>query len=183
MDALQEIFLEGPLGVYLALIFAEVVLAGWWYESRRGGAKLAMLVPPILAVMVLGVSTLIVTDRQEILRAAKTIARQAEAGRLEALEELLDDDYAGFGNDKAGAIAVAKSALRNDQVYRVRFTRLQVQVEGGEAAMHAATVVEFGDARFGSGRTGVIFEVRWIRRPGGWRIIHVRPPRLGVEVF
>jgi len=155
MDALQEIFLEGPLGVYLALIFAEVVLAGWWYESRRGGAKLAMLVPPILAVMVLGVSTLIVTDRQEILRAAKTIARQAEAGRLEALE----------------------------QVYRVRFTRLQVQVEGGEAAMHAATVVEFGDARFGSGRTGVIFEVRWIRRPGGWRIIHVRPPRLGVEVF
>ena len=183
MEMLRKTFFESPLPIYLTLIFAEVILAAVWYERRGRRAMLMMLLPPALAVIVFGASAFVVTDRERIIDAAKTIARQAEAGRTDALREVMDADYSGFGDDRAGAIRAAESAIRVYRVSRVRFTKLEVQVEGGEAALHAATVIEFGDARFGSGQTGVIFEVRWIRRPEGWRILHVRPPRYGVEVF
>ena len=183
MEMLRKTFFESPLPIYLTLIFAEVVLAAVWYELRGWRMRLAMLVPPALAAIVFAVSALVVTDREWIIDAAKTIARETEAGRTDALRQLLDADYSGFGNDRAGCIRAAELAIRAYRVSRVRFTKLEVQVEGSEAAMYAATIVEFGDARFGSGRTGVIFEVRWIRRPAGWRIVHVLPPRYGVEVF
>ena len=183
METLQKVFFESPLPIYLTLVFAEIALAAVWHERRGRRAKLAMLIPPVLAVIVFSASTLIVTDREQIIRAAKTIAREVEVGRIDALSELVDEDYSGFGDDKAGAIGATELAMGVYRVSRVRFTKLQVEVEGGEAAMHAATVIEFGAARYGSGRTGVIFDVRWIRRPEGWRIIHVRPPQYGVEVF
>ena len=183
MEMLRKTFFESPLPIYLALIFAEVALAAVWHERRGRRMWLAMMAPAALALIVFGVSAVVVTDREWIVDAAKTIARQTEAGRTDALRKLLDADYSGFGNDKAGCIRAAESAIRAYRLSRVRFTKLEAQVEGGEATLHAATIVEFGDSRFGSGRTGVIFEVRWIRRPAGWRIIHVRPPRYGVDVF
>jgi len=183
MEMLRKTFFESPLPIYLTLIFAEVILAAVWYERRGRRTMLMLLLPPALAVIVLGVSALVVTDRERILNAAKTIARQAETGRTDALREFVDADYSGFGDDKAGAIRAAESAIGTYRVSRVRFTKLQVEVTGDQAALHAATVIEFGDPRFGSGRTGVVFDVRWIRRQNGWRIIHVRPPRYGVEVF
>ena len=181
MEMLRKTFFESPLPIYLTLIFAEVILAAVWYERRGRRTMLMLLLPPARGGF--GVGALVVTDRERILNAAKTIARQAETGRTDALREFVDADYSGFGDDKAGAIRAAESAIGTYRVSRVRFTKLQVEVTGDQAALHAATVIEFGDPRFGSGRTGVVFDVRWIRRQNGWRIIHVRPPRYGVEVF
>ena len=47
--------------------------------------------------------------------------------------------------------------------------------------MHASTIILFNRSDIGPGRVSLIWDVHWIKRPQGWRIIEVEKPVQGLE--
>jgi hypothetical protein len=178
MESLGRLFFEDPLYVYITLAFAELVAGAIWHERRSRQWLKALAVPPILAGIVLAVSTLVVTDREQIIQATERIARNVEAGNVAAAEVYLDDDYDGLGFSKAGVLAVGKEVLKNYRVKRVGFTRFTVEVTGADAAVRLDTLITLDNGV----RTTLVWDVRWIKRPGGWRILHVAEPQTRPEL-
>lgn len=177
MEGLQRAFFEDPLYLYITLGFAELVLAAVWHETRARRWSSALAVPPLLAVAVWALATWVVTDREQIIRAAERIARDAEAGSVAAAEELLDDDYRGWMGAKAGLLEAGRAALRMYRIKKVGFTRVEVTVEGTEATLHLGTIITLVE-----GKVGLAWNVRWVKRPSGWRIIGVDEPESKVEL-
>lgn len=177
MESLRRAFFEDPLYAYIALAFAELVLAAIWHETRNRKWLAALAGPVVLAVAVWAVATLVVTDREQILEATHRIAREAEAGSVAAAEEFLDDGYRGYGLNKAGVLGVGRGFLAAYRVQRVGFTRLEVTVNGDEAALHAGTIITIE-----GGKAAVAWDVRWAKRPAGWRIVEVAPPQSKLEL-
>ena len=178
MDSLSQLFFEDPLYVYITLAFAELVLLAIWHETRSRRWLIALAGPPVLAGIVLLVATAVVTDREQIIQAAHTIARDAEAGDVAAAQTYLDDRYSGLGVNKPGVVAIARAFLTKYQVTHVGFTRLTVEVyRDGRATMHAATIIAFGS----EGKTAIVWDVQWVKRPAGWRILEVAEPQNKLE--
>jgi hypothetical protein len=178
MDSLRQLFFEDPLYVYITLAFAELALVVIWHETRNRRWLVALAGPPILAGIVLLVATLVVTDREQIIQATHTIARDAEAGDIAAAGTYLDDKYSGLGVNKPGVVAIGKTFLMKYRVTHVGFTRLTVEVYGDHAAMHAATLITFGD----EGKAAIVWDVQWVKRPAGWRILEVAEPQQKLEL-
>ncbi|MGA2265991.1 MAG: hypothetical protein ABSH10_06115 [Phycisphaerae bacterium] len=179
MDSLRQLFFEDPLYVYITLAFAELVLLVIWHETRSQRWLIALAGPPILAGIVLLVATLVVTDREQLIGAAHAIACDAETGDIAATEAYLDDSYSGLGVNKPGVVAIARSFLKKYRVTHVGFTRLTVEVyPGGRATMHAATIISFGS----EGSTAIVWDVQWVKRPAGWRILEVAEPQQKLEL-
>jgi hypothetical protein len=181
METLRTTFFEDPLYVYIALAFAELVLAAIWYERRNRRWTLALLAPVVAGGVVWAVSTMVVTDRERIVSAARRIARDLEVGSVASAGEYLDDNYRGLGLDKQGALAAGKAAIGAYRIRSIRFTRLSVEVESRQAAMRAATVIEYSAREFGSAQSPLVWRVRWIKRPVGWRILEVEEPQQKLE--
>ncbi|MCJ7543682.1 MAG: hypothetical protein MUP47_03790 [Phycisphaerae bacterium] len=177
MEGPERAFLEDPLYVYIALGFAELVLAVIWHETRARRWSSALVVPPLLAVAVWALATWAVTDREQIIRATERIARDAEAGSVAAAEEFLDDDYRGFGESKAGLLEAGRATLKAYPIKKVGFTRVEVTVEDTEATMHLSTIITLVE-----GKVGLAWDVRWVKRPAGWRIVSADEPTSKVEL-
>jgi hypothetical protein len=182
METLGRTFFEDPLYVYIALVFAELVLAAIWYERRSRRWAMLLLAPVVAAGAVFAVSTLVVTDREQILAAAARIARDLEGGSVAAAQEYLDDEYRGVGMDKQGALALGRTAIQTYHIRSIRFTRMNVEVASRRARMRAATIIEIAAREFGSGQAPLVWEVRWIKRKAGWRIIDVEEPQQRLEL-
>jgi hypothetical protein len=177
MEGLRRALLEDPLYIYIALGFAELALAVVWHEKRTGRAMAALVIPPVLAVAVWALAAAVVTDREEIIAATGTIARDVEAGSVSAAEEYLDDDCGGFGGSKEGLLDAARAAMKAYPIKKVGFTRVEVTVEEDRAAMHLGTMVTLE-----GGKQPVAWDLQWIKRPAGWRIIEVSEPQTKLEL-
>ncbi|MFA6134146.1 MAG: hypothetical protein WC869_09055 [Phycisphaerae bacterium] len=178
MEALKQAFLEDPVYVYIFCAFAELVLAGWWYERRTRRAALAMLAPPALAVLAFAIATLVATDREQIIHATHRIARDLENNSLQAAEHYLDPNYTGLGGNKAGALEAGKAALARGEIEKIRFTSMTVEVTGDRARMHVATIVELA-----GGKAALVWEVLWAKGPKGWRLLQVPEPQQKIELL
>ncbi len=173
MDSLSRLFLEDPLYVYLTLAFAELVVGAIWHERRSRRWLAALAIPPVLAGVVWAVSAWVVTDRERIIEATRTIARDIEAGHLAVAQEYLDDDYTGLGFSKAGLLGVGKAVLSTYPIERIGFSQVTVEITGPNAAMRLGTNITLTNG----GRVAYIWDVGWIKQPAGWRILRVDEPR------
>lgn len=180
MDRLETAFCEDPFYVYFALALAELVLAGIWYEKRTRRWAATLLVPVVLAGAVVLVEKLVVTDREWLVRAAGEIAADFEAGKVDAAEKYLDEKLMGFFGVKQATLAAGRAALLKYDLQSVRLTKLEVQVDDERAKMHTVSIITFKGEEF-SGRTSLIWDVHWLKRDDGWRIIRVDRPREGIE--
>jgi len=179
MADLKSTFFENPLYVYVMLAFAELVVAAIWYEKRRPAWAVALLAAPLLAGAVALVERAVVTDREKIVAAAREIAQDIEAGSVAAAEKYLDEQFSGRWANKRLAVAAGETAIKKYQINSVKLKNMRVEVSPPSARMHAVTRVEIT----GSGAAGwtmLVWDVRWIKRPDGWRIIEVISVRQGI---
>lgn len=148
-----------------------------------------LIVPILLVACVYFVDRAVVTDREEILEILHGIAADTEAGHTWTLERRLDDDfegfeYAGFDLGRSGAILLVRWAMKAYDVKRAGIMRIDVQVrragEWREAEVRLGTLIVFGKSSLGPGRTTLKWEMDWVRRPDGWKIIRVHKPRHGL---
>ncbi|MBN1555255.1 MAG: hypothetical protein JXA11_10960 [Phycisphaerae bacterium] len=173
---------EDPMWLMVILAVAELVVFWIWLQRRTKRAAWALLVPPIIAGMLLGLALVVVTDREKIQRSLQQIADDYQAERLDAAAKYLDDAYDGFGGDKESLLALAKQTRGKHPIQSIRVTRLIVHTHGRRAETEITTVVKLKDD-LGGGAYGFAWTIDWVRRDAGWRILHINPPQTVVPGF
>lgn len=189
MERLKTTFFEDPTVVYAILAFVELLLAAVWFSRRDGRSALRLLYPLLAGLLVFAVARLVVTDREYLTAAMHEIAADCAAGRVDAAGRYLDAQaqvdlpppYGGTNLNREQALAVGRKAIKALGVDDVRFTKLTVNVENDAAVVHAATLIRFRKAPGEGGNTSLIWDLEWVERPDGWRIVRVKSPRFGIE--
>jgi hypothetical protein len=184
MATLRTTFLENPISVYIILGIAFVVLAAIWHERRTRRRRLLLLVPPVLAVLIFVVEASVVTDREQIVAAVRDIAKCVETGNTQGILRHLDEEFIAYLHGRSlrkmevpGAVEQARSSYG---ITRINLYKDDVEIESDRAKMHAATMISWsrGSAH---AKTSIIWDMVWIKRPEGWRILTVREPQYGLE--
>jgi ketosteroid isomerase-like protein len=181
---MKTLFFEDPFWLYAMLVMAEVVLLLIWRRQRTRRSGLRLLVPPVLAVMIFGVATLVVTDRERITTAVHKISKDVAAGQTTALEKYLDDDFHmtlhGRSFGKAKTIARAIKVMRTSRITKVTIKRLQIDVQGDTATLRMITAIRVDGGGF-QGGVPLVWNLRWIKRGKQWRILEATQPRIGTS--
>jgi len=186
MDTVKSLLFENPMYLYIALAAVEVVLLFLWWDRRaeKNGRKylLALAVPPVLGLALLVVSTLVVTDREQIVNAAQEIAADLNAGHGASLKTHLDEKFvcrfAGLPVTRDMVLALIESQKKHYAIGNVEITSSTVEIESGDyATMHMTTHMTGRDRDLNMGVSGrVQFVLKWIKRDNGWKILECEEP-------
>jgi hypothetical protein len=175
---MKELFFENPLPIYVALALAEILIAGLWHRGRTRRLAAALLIPPLLAAAAMTLDLLVVTDREKIETALKTIASSVERGDLRACQPYLADDFEGWGGSREGAIEAGERAWRTYGIRKVGLSGVKIEVFDSRASVTARSIVTYNAPGFGEGRASLDWTASWALRDGQWRIINVGWPRV-----
>ena len=186
MDTIKSMLFENPTVLYIVLAVAELVLAFLWWDRRaeRSGRTYwrALAVPPVLGVALLAMSTLVVTDREQIIAAAKEIAADLSRGNGDALETYLDEKFVvrfeGFPVTRGLVLKLVESQKNKYSIGEIEIVSSTVDIEpGGYATMHVTTHMTGRDRDLGAAFSGrVQFVVKWIKRADGWKVHECEEP-------
>jgi hypothetical protein len=182
MDGLRSAFLEDPLWVYVGLALTALVLIALWYERRTRRLLLLLAAPPVLAGGVWFLAWAVETDREQILRMSEEIVADISAGRSDALQVYLHQDFAGEYRgvpilNKRAALALARLEPARHSVRDIRLGPAEVEVADGRADATGTLYVDMGDR----GRIPVHYHVEWIKTADGWRIRRADNIRAGLQ--
>ena len=181
---MSETFFENPVYVYISLGLAELVLAAIWHERRSRRVAWMMLIPLVLAIGVAVVEHLVVTDREQIIAAAGEMADAVEADQPDRIAEHIDDDFScrapllSLSITKADVVALAKTKILTHDITSVKLAKMDVEVAGRTANMHVVTMVRYGGKE--GAKTPLTWDVVWIKRQSGWRVLEVTGLRHGI---
>jgi len=177
MDPLQTALFENPLGIYIALaIFGALGLVS--YQNWRTFKSLWPTVIALIAgAMVFAVSTLIVTDREQIRANCAEIAKAVNSRNMLIVERFLDKDFAGQGRYPTRDKAIDRLA-RDLEEHRV--TGVELRILNLNARDQLATMLVRSDVT--SDTIPVMrlnWRVIWIKRPTGWLVYKTKGPVTG----
>jgi len=122
--------------------------------------------------VVFTVERLVVTDREVIDQECREIAADISAGKFDAADKYLDDDFTSSNtvlgwSVKKLAIDTGKAAVKQYDIGKVSLQGQHTEVANKRAVTNVRSVFSVGD----SGRAGLDWELHWVKRPDGWRII------------
>jgi len=174
---------EDPTYVYISLALALAVLAALWHERRDRRLAWAMLAPVAAAMVVFTVERLVVTDREKIASATAEIARAIETRQFGLISRCVDTEFSAQlpvidRRIKANVVSACKETAEEFNVTKVVAGRMEVDVSGRQAAMRVSTMVHWGPG--GRQRALLVWDVRWIKRPDGWKVLEVTDLRQGI---
>lgn len=172
---MKELFCENPVGVYVVLGVAGVVLAGLWIKSRQSKYLKLLLIPAVLAGGTVLLDALVETDREALQRAAREIAADFQAGNIDVAVGYVAESYTGFGDNRDALIARARSELKRLDIRTVNLTNFQVHIEGMNAEMAVTSTIHLQGGQ--EGTYAFRWKLQWARLPEGWRIVHVAMPQ------
>ena len=171
VNTITTALFEDPIWIYIALAAMLAALVALWRVRPGRRAAIGLLVPPVLAAAVFIVSAAVVTDRERITAAARAIAADVRAGKTDVLAEYLDEAYRGFCGTKPQAVKVCEAAIACYGVRVLTLRRLEVQPDGLSAEMQATTLIVVARSHAAGRRVQLNWNVRWAKRPQGWRIV------------
>ena len=180
----SELFFENPAYVYLTLALAEFALLAIWYERRGRNWALSLAAPVVAAAVVALVAHLVKTDREQIVAAAEDIAAAVQARQPARIPPHLDEQFTmslhGFTLLKADVVEVCNAETTQWGINTVKFHKVEVAVDGKRARMRIITLIYYQQG--GNQPISLIWNVDWIKRSDGWKILKVDEPRQGFEL-
>ena len=119
--------------------------------------------------------TLVVTDREQIRLALKDIAESVPAGRIDHAMTYLDEKYFGWGKFKPAAALAVKVAVARYDIQKVSlFGDPTIEIDGKLASCRVGAMITY-KSEGESTRRPMVWRVKWIKRPEGWRIQQAEP--------
>lgn len=188
MDSLKSVLFENPLYLYITLGIVELVLVYLWWDRRaeKVGRKylLAMIAPPLIGLGVLLLSTFIITDREQIIAAAHEIAADMAGEGDAAIQKYLDHNFVvTFGGqpyDRETVLLLVRTQRRMHAIRQIDITSATVDVKGEFAKMNVTTSMTAEAKELNSEfRQPVQFDVTWVKRAEGWRVLECDEPKAG----
>lgn len=162
--------LENPLAIVVAGGLA-VLATAVVFASRRTSGALAALVATVLATFaILAVERSVVTDREQVRAAVRSVMQSIEAGDLPALLSRIDPAAASVRSD-------AQALLPLMEVKAAGASRsIDVEFAGGPAPTALARFTGFLNAIHRQSGVPVMYadqvDVVWARRGDQWLITH-----------
>jgi hypothetical protein len=176
MDSLRYHLLENPFYVMVVLGLAELGLLSLWWSWRTRRLAWALAAPAVLAGMIYLLAAWVKTDREQILELSEQIAADIRADRLDAARLALDEAYQGWAGDKQQTLQMGRGLLEHFRIRAVQIIWTTLAVESGRARMRAQTIISYQLDQAGEGRSALQWDLTWIKRPVGWRILDVQEP-------
>ncbi len=172
MESIKQTLFEDPTAIYIVLGLAELALAAMWFYRRTVWSQRLLLAPVLLAVGVFALDVLIVTDREQIMETVEAMAEDFEAGRMENIDQYVDEAYVGFRADsKEQLVAALRSEQENRNVDSIKVTSMELDVSGRSATMYATTIIGWR-----GNRIPLRWTLYWVKRNDAWRIRGAEAP-------
>lgn len=177
METIETALFEDPFAVYVVLALAAAAVVVAWRAAGRSDGWLAtrLLVVAVLAVGVFATERLVVTDREQIQLALRDIAASVPAGRVDHAMTYLDEKYMGWGKFKPGVVLAVKLAVAKYQIQEIRLLGTPpIEVADKLAECKVSAIITY----MSEGKPAkylMAWNVKWIKRPEGWRIQGAEP--------
>jgi len=168
MEAVETALFENPTAIYVILgFFAVVGLINFGFKGTARSACLVYIA--ILAgAAVWGISTWVVTDREQIRAACGQIAEAVPKGDMSAFEQFLDAEFVGpRERSRKQAIDWLTKQMKETAVTSVRYRMLELEIDAGRAETQIRTDIVTNPPP----GVRMEWEATWIKRPDGWRIL------------
>lgn len=174
---MDTIFEDPTTLVYIAGAVAAVLFL-IWRGSQSKGVLYGMLAALCVAGGLLAADALVETEREYLESTVDRIASELEQKQGTTFLANLDDDYTGFGGNKAGLTKLANSRIKSTLIDSISIKECEIELTGELAKMNVLTRVMPGGAKKGL-RVLLRLTVRWQKRPDvGWRIISATKPKI-----
>lgn len=183
---MSSILFEDPTPLYVVLGLAELVLLIIWYRTRTRRSAFALAIPVSAAALLALIASVVVTDREHIVASIEQIVADINRGDIRSAAIYLDEDYSieeGVeGVEADDVIEKAETAMRDFGVQDVEIIDLSVTIDGSSATAKISTKIHMNNRAAGEGNIPVHWTIEWIKRPQGWRIVHVARPKVGLQL-
>jgi hypothetical protein len=127
LRGMTHLLFESPLQLLVAELGVALVLV-WWLRRSAGSARRPLIGYLVLAVALLVIQKLVVTDPEKIRTVAEELARAVDFGQMEIIRGHLAEDFAAWGLDRSEFVDFVHDRL---EVYRVD----EVWIGGTELAI------------------------------------------------
>lgn len=171
VDTITTALFEDPIWLYVVLGVIEAALVALWWGQPGRRVTIGLLVPLVLGGAVFFISRAVVTDRERITAATRAIIQDIRDGNTDVLAQYLDDEYRGFCGTKPRAVEACRAAIGRYGPRAVTIRQMEVQPVGPTAQMRVTTLIAPSKRQPGSRLARLKWEVRWDKRPQGWRIV------------
>jgi len=172
VETFKTALLEDPFWIYVALGLIEAILLLVWRARRTRRSAWTLVFPSAAAAVVLGISTLIATDREQIRSACDQIVAAVEDRDMRTAGSFLDEDFSGPYGPRADAILWVDTNVETHDVTTVMYKILDLEIRGEEASMRLRTWVTTRTY----GRIPMDWRITWTRRGRGWLISSASEP-------
>lgn len=167
---MTHILFESPLMLLIGVVLMLAVLATiWWFRPGRTTGWMAVG-GMLLAVALLILQQVVVTDRERIRLLLDDIALAVDAERLAEVEAALADDCDIDGMDKQRILSELASAFEQSEFDEIKIVRADITVDGDAAAavVRVHGRVRAPDWPYDYNLTS--WEVQFVRSERGWLV-------------
>ena len=174
---MSSLSFENPVPLYVAACFSEIMLVVLWYRRRK--QALTLLLPPAFCALLAIIAASVETDRERIIIITEEIVEYGNRHDMTSAATYLDEDFDYRGKNREEAIQRAEEGFEIYKINSITITAIRVEVEGDHAEARINTMMKMDDSEFGRESIPVLWNVQWIKRPQGWRILKVEQPAAG----
>jgi hypothetical protein len=181
VNTLRYVLLESPIWLILCALVAELIVL--WLHQRRGwSARWPPFVVPALAVLLLIVQWLVVTDQEALRALTQRLAAAVAKPDVDAFVAEIDDGFRLGDVTRENIHERLYRFLERTTIEQAGVGAFDITVTGDQASVsfRARARIETGDAGLQE------YVGRWrldcIRRPDGWRVRgveHLGSPGIG----
>ena len=171
---MKAFFLDDTYALPLTAGLVVFVLAMAWHLRRTPRSAAALGVGIAVAVLLLAVQKIVVTDREAIDRTVRRLAVAVETKDFEAVAQLIDDDFGTDGREQADLIPAIKATLTRFEIEGARLHAMKIDVSEDHATVKFGVLCRLRFNGFDRPSTS-----RWslglVRRDAGWRVREIIP--------
>ena len=174
MEALKIALFENPLGIYIALAMIGALGLVSYQNWRTFKSAWPTVVALVVGAAVFTISTLVVTDREQIRAACEKIANATSSRNTVIVEFLLDKDFTGLSETQTPGNAIRRldSELKTYRVTDVRYKILELNVRNDMATMLVRSDITSETVP----AMRMNWRIIWIKRSTGWLVYKVSGP-------
>ncbi len=168
METLKRMLLEDPTWLYVGLSVVLLVQLVLWRSSRSRRALVGLAVPVGLAVAVFAISTLVQTDREQIIESSEQIVEHFNQGQYTEILPYFDDQFTTslpWGSIPDALIESAEARVAQAGIREVKITNIRVVVSGNFADS-VVNVLITSEA----GNVPTVWTLRWAKIGEMWKI-------------